>query len=254
MKFRSVSFLFSVLIIFLLSSCFSPPEFSDVPKISFNNLVFRGGGNEGDSLILSFDFQDGDGDLGLRGSENGFPFHAFDIIEDANEDTVFLNSVNPPLPFFRRSPNDEVSLFSESDSRTPFNCEDYVVLGGDISNSMIDAFHIVKNPNNKNIYVEYLRKTGNDTYEVFDWAAVGSNAIIRCGEDFNGRFPIFDEDNLEGRKPIAGTIDYTMFSLAMERVMKMDTFRLEISIIDRNQNVSNTISTPDFTLESIRDN
>lgn len=65
-------------ILFFLLSCESEPEFSDVPKISFsdfskNTLITTSATNPNlsvllkDSLFVTFNYEDGDGDLGNDG-------------------------------------------------------------------------------------------------------------------------------------------------------------------------------------------
>ena len=59
------------------TSCFEPPEFSDEPEISFNSIEFVPVETRRDSLILTFNFRDGDGDIGLDNTFTLFPYHAF---------------------------------------------------------------------------------------------------------------------------------------------------------------------------------
>lgn len=64
-----------ILVFFLVSaatmSCFEPPSFSNTPEISFNNIVkftvadpFSGVNSKKDSVVITIDYKDGDGDLG----------------------------------------------------------------------------------------------------------------------------------------------------------------------------------------------
>jgi len=249
MKIRSISFFWLILAIATLSGCFKPPEFPNEPEIEFSNIVFKPGGDNGDSLILSFDFQDGNGDIGLSGSEDDFPYHPFNIIVDANGDTVFFSDEDLELPLFMRAPNGSLTMFSETDNRTPFNCQEYEFLRDPITNVTIDTFYIAKNPNNLNIRVDFFKKVG-ENYVFFDWTNVASNN--RCGEDFNGRFPIFDDTNFRDSKPLAGTIDYSMVSVGfIYCALRGDVFKIDITIKDRALNTSNTVSTPDVTLQDI---
>lgn len=56
----------------LMVSCTGLPDFSNIPSISYNNvriitkLAGINGANKTDSLILSINYQDGDGDLGFN--------------------------------------------------------------------------------------------------------------------------------------------------------------------------------------------
>lgn len=65
----------------MVSACFEAPEVSVIPRIFFRDIEFREIGTiaDNDSLIIRFDFQDGDGDLGLRQDvpqDSEYPFHS----------------------------------------------------------------------------------------------------------------------------------------------------------------------------------
>ena len=68
-----VGFAFVLIIMTCFDSCFEAPHFAAKPEIEFNNLIFRKGVKTNplitpaDSLILTLNFKDGDGDLGLSG-------------------------------------------------------------------------------------------------------------------------------------------------------------------------------------------
>src|SRR3982750_4834582 len=57
----------------LLASCFDPPQYSPIPSIEFDNIVFKDVKDPSatDSLIISIRFKDGDGDLGLSSGDVG---------------------------------------------------------------------------------------------------------------------------------------------------------------------------------------
>ena len=79
----------------LLSGCFSPPEFSNVPKIDYESIVFRAGATgAADTLILSLTFQDGDGDIGLSDEETDPPFHSTNYYIENGGDTTRLATVS----------------------------------------------------------------------------------------------------------------------------------------------------------------
>ena len=68
--------LFSLAVV-SISSCSTPPDFPDKPKIEVAGVtVFRLGGNFGlrDSIEIALKFQDGNGDLGLDDTDNTGPF------------------------------------------------------------------------------------------------------------------------------------------------------------------------------------
>ena len=66
---------------------------------------------------------------------------------------------------------------------------------------------------------------------------------------------VFDERNLADGNPLAGTIDYSMVSVGFEFAMGVNnTFRIDVRILDRDLNVSNVVSSQEFTLNEIRAN
>jgi hypothetical protein len=63
-----------------ISGCFDPPEFSNTPEISFRKIQFKETPSVGDydTLVLSLNFKDGNGDLGLDPqdpTDSRFPFN-----------------------------------------------------------------------------------------------------------------------------------------------------------------------------------
>lgn len=60
-----------------VSACFDPPEFSSTPEIEFKNIKFRDVEGANEELILTLDFKDGNGDLGLSPiSDTEFPYNS----------------------------------------------------------------------------------------------------------------------------------------------------------------------------------
>ena len=63
-------FLFvSCSLVLLITACLDKETFSDIPEIGFEDIK-----PEGTSVIVKISFTDGDGDLGLKDSENFFPY------------------------------------------------------------------------------------------------------------------------------------------------------------------------------------
>ncbi|HIP37424.1 MAG TPA: hypothetical protein EYG85_11280 [Crocinitomix sp.] len=66
-----VHYIFSYLFILItVSSCFKKEEYPIEPKITFDNFIIIG-----DSATLSFNFTDGDGDIGLAPSDTLAPYN-----------------------------------------------------------------------------------------------------------------------------------------------------------------------------------
>lgn len=84
-----VLFCFSAIAV---SACFSPPEFSTIPRIEFKSIQFRNVEGTNQELILELNFSDGDGDLGLSTTgDNLYPFNdEFFYLQTGMGDTVSI--------------------------------------------------------------------------------------------------------------------------------------------------------------------
>ena len=68
-----------------MTGCYEKDVFPDTPKITFEDLVFYDG-NLTDSLILTFSFEDGNGDIGIIENQDVLPpFHEFDVYIDSRD-------------------------------------------------------------------------------------------------------------------------------------------------------------------------
>ena len=235
----------------LFISCNEENTVSVIPSISFEKMIFKKSENNfvQDSLILTINFIDGNGDLGLSNEENSYPYHQYNAIIDENFNwiTYGSNDVNPPLYIYE--PNGSISFYSNEDNRNPFNCNDYII---DTINSStdLDTFYIQKNINNKNIYIEFYKKN-EDKFELIDWTRVFDEEY-GCGIDFNSRFPPLNITNTN--QILQGKLRYGMVSYGFESVIQNDIFKLKIQIKDRALNSSNSIETPEVTLQQIKEN
>ncbi len=221
----------TILVMVVSSACFVAPEFANEPSISFNSIIFKKGATDldPDSLIVTVNFQDGDGDLGLRsqGADTSSPYH--DLWVFAKEDGTFLTLADRSLP-----PYDTLLPPYEF----PYYCTNYIVNGNDTLYVEPNKFHF-------NIYVKYFLKK-NGIYTEFDWLTAFDPI---CGQTFNGRYPLLNDPNRQ--RPLEGKLTYKMKSAGFELLFRQDTLKLDIYIIDRALNISNTISTPDFVLKNI---
>lgn len=231
----------------LVFSCNKPPILPDTPSISFNNVKFEVK-NQGDPLFeetvlsLSFNVQDGNGDLGLDGGENDTPYNAFDLIPGPSG----------PIEFGDR-PTDPV-----------FSCVNYVIEDTenlDLNNDddFLDTLLINFNENQFNIEVDFFVKR-NGNFEELDMRAQprgSANETTLCGISFDGRFPcLSSEDNPCGfvrnnSRPIEGVITYEMNSGLFLPIFRTDTIMLEFKIRDRALNESNIARSDEFTLQGI---
>lgn len=234
-----------ILITLFFSGCFPPPEFPEVPNIDFKELEFREYATGSDSLILKFDFEDGDGDIGLTSDEIFSPYHPINLVIDSRDSVVTFSDTTAVPPFYLIDPRNVATFFSETDNRPPFNCSSYLI--GSFSDIGSDTFFIQKNEFHNNLHIEFLRKR-NGQYTEIDFAAEFGNA--NCSVvDFNGRIPIFERENL-GRS-LSGTISYAMLSAGFPIILRADTFKVKFYIYDRALNKSNEVESPDLTLDRI---
>ena len=81
-----------------LTSCFDKDIFPDTPKIAFENIVFYDGTST-DSLILSFSFEDGNGDIGIIQSQDVLPpYHQFNVYLDSRDSVITESNIDMAVP------------------------------------------------------------------------------------------------------------------------------------------------------------
>ncbi|MBU2913867.1 hypothetical protein [Reichenbachiella agariperforans] len=265
-KIKGTFGLIIVIIIGLMVACEEPDPFPITPHISFEGLQFVEVEREGfpDSLILSFNFEDGDGDLGIRDFETNAPFHDFDFIVDDSGRAVTLNATDVTPPFYQQVPgSSNTTLYSEDDSRPSYSCDDYDTLRINMDRDTyieqgapsnfpgsddyhLDTLFIVKNENRYNMHVSYYWDRGNG-FELLDWAYIVNE--FGCGESFNGRFPVLDEDNIG--TSLQGTIKYAMISNGFIISLRNYPFKLKFYVLDRKLNKSNVVESPVFTIPEL---
>lgn len=178
-----------------------------------------------DSLIVSIDFQDAEGDLGLAATEIDPPFNSVNYQRDAAGNLITYG--NRPI---------------EAPSYNPI---DWVV-DPIVNNQIIkDTIWVVQNPDQYNIFVKFFIKK-NGKFTEFRWQDPPYYTT------FNGRFPrILNSD--EGQA-VEGNISYGMLSSGWEAIFRNDTIRVDIQIQDRHLNRSNEVSSQEVTLKQITRN
>lgn len=250
---------------FLFQGCFDPPEFPLEPKISYKSIEYSS--QEGpDSLILTFNFEDGDGDIGLSSDETFPPYHNRNFIIDSSNPPRFVtfDGTDYTLPFRSVNLFDTTrTFFSDQDNRPDYNCLNYeyfdslalsyIYLDPTTANRdsiifLSDTLYVVANEFNKNIYVDMYRKSLGEYTNI----NLEFSRNQQCPETFNARFPIFDNRNI-GRA-LSGSITYAMISSGFETVFRNDSIMIEFYIYDRDLNRSNIARTPDFILSDITKN
>ncbi len=248
-------------ILLAVSSCYRAPEFPVEPRISFNSLRFYDVPALGqqDSLVLTINFEDGDGDLGVEGNENLPPYHSFSFVTNDNRLVLTPGTATLLGP-------------SSNDTMPPYNCVDYRL--GRVESStrnfysyctseyrtyfpspeegrldrcgmVPDTFYVKPNIFAYNFLVKFMVKRG-ERYEEFDF---NKASLTGCGEVFNQKFPIIYDRNTPG-SPLSGELTNTMISAGFINYFRNDTLKLQIQIIDRALNMSNIVETPAFHFEN----
>jgi hypothetical protein len=207
----------------LTSGCVSPPDdFPSVPHITFNSVEYVET-NASDSLMVSVDFRDAEGDLGLNPNEDDPPFHPLDFQTDAGGNLITYGNRPSDAP--------------------EFNNRDWVINPLVNNTEVNDTIWVKVNPDQYNIFIKFFIKRGGN-YTEYDFSTAPFYST------FNGRFPRILAE--ERDRAIEGTIKYAMLSLGWNSVFRNDTLRIDVQVQDRNLNKSNVVSSPDFTLPQIR--
>jgi hypothetical protein len=250
-----------------LEGCFDPPEYPIVPEISFADVRYVEVEGQ-DSLILTFNFRDGDGDFGIYNDEVEPPFHRFnyildssarftydnvigeDVVIDATVRFVEYGDVGLGFPYYEVS-NYGTLVGTYSDERIllpNYSVCDYLAvpdLEGDTSSQDVeDTLLIAQNPYLNNLDIKFLRKRKGQLEDITD--LLGSES---CSPPFNTRIPVFDDDNI-GR-PLNGSVSYPMLSSGFKSTFLVDSIIIEFFIYDRALHKSNVVRSPAFTLPGL---
>lgn len=211
-----------ILFIPLVIGCVSPPDnFPTVPEITFEDMRFVTTSGS-DSLIVSIDFKDAEGDLGLNPTDIDPPFQPINFIRDASGNLITYGNRPPEAP--------------------PFNPLDWVI-DPLVNNTVVrDTIWVEQNPDHNNIFIRFFVKR-NGVFNEFRWE---DSPFFTT---FNGRFPtVFNNPN---GQPVEGTLQYSMLSFGWQSIFRTDTIRIDIQIQDRALNKSNIVSSPEVTLNQI---
>ena len=207
------------------TSCISPPEnFSSVPQIEFSTIEYVQTAGQ-DSLNISVDFKDAEGDLGLSATDLNPPFNPLFYKRDVSGNLISY-STRPP----------------EAPSYNPIDwAVDPIVNNVEVK----DTIWVEVNEDQYNIFVQFYVKR-NGQFTEFKWQDPPFYTT------FNGRFPriLTSEDG----QSVEGNIKYRMLSSGWESIFRTDTLRIDVEIQDRALNRSNKVSSPEVTLRQITRN
>ena len=246
--------------LFLIASCFNPPEYSDVPSIDFENVRTKvvPGPTTPDSLFVTISFRDGDGDLGGSGTENSPPFNPkwYFLLEPG---PTCEKTVTPPckkISFVDASNLANVVRYStkrtNSDYDTlpayvkPFICNNYEILRDD-QGQIIDTVYIQRNSRTFNYFCDLYINEGAG-FVKYDWSLLGTGCPLPGG-GFYGRFDVLGKDgNPDLGLPIEGTLTFRFGSSSLFSTLKSKSLQLKIKILDRSGNYSNEVMSDPFSL------
>lgn len=274
----------------LLGSCFDPPEFPVTPKIEFEKIEFYDNPSGADSLVLYIEFQDGDGDLGLPAGQLEYisdPYHNINYYQTNNGELVevktlagvigrdTLQLLDIPNPAQGKLVFPRTRKQAQYSGLPAYNCSDYefareanLIIREEDINALDDFTNITDtinisgfrfyqiedtlyyrvNPNHYNIEVDFFIADPNANnpeepgFREFDWRKEF------CTQSFDGRFPVLSDQPTA----LEGTLRYRMISLGFVNIFSINTMKLKVRIRDRSLNVSNTVSTGEFTLDKIK--
>lgn len=225
--------IFILSISLLLTACPTPPEFNMVPYIEYENVEFSqrsdttGSGQilTNDVISLTISFEDGDGDLGFRSNEFNDPYDFYDLILDSQGNLIFFGS-SPDLP--------------------PFNFYDYFVTPDSIiiNNTIVDNDTILIDFNERyfNIYVSFFYdRPSSEGFEEFEWGREEGFYT-----PYHSRFPILNTEDYD--RPLNGSLTYDMVGNGFRSIFRDYPMYLEVYILDRAGNISNTVKTETFRL------
>jgi hypothetical protein len=230
-------------------SCLDAPQYSEIPAIEFEEIVFKDlkDASSADSLILSIKFKDGDGNIGINPSETQEPFNGKYYVRFP--DRTRLTQYSPAVTYVTYKTKRTVAGYDTLPAFTkPYNCENWEVITQ--NQKVIDTVYFQLNPNQYNIHMAFQVKDGAGKFQDYDFSNIFTYPLCEVS-GFSGRFPILSKD-LSQPSPLEGTIRYAMTSAGFNFIFSIKTLRIKVSIQDRALNKSNEIFTPEFTLQSIK--
>jgi hypothetical protein len=271
-----VLFCFSMMAV---SACFNPPEFSDIPKLEYQDIRFKeiGGAAQDDSLILYLDFTDGNGDLGLTDEDDDDEifYYMYDGTGDTFRITSSLRDKYTVLNTGAHTGKiviDKTRLLPNYGFLPPYDpssCYNYVATNFLLAPlTAVDATYdytvvtlpgtteeyamianpvlFINNPLFNNLEIKFYQFQGGGFVE-YDWFQQSSSCL-----SYNARFSTTNSQTPEYKnRPIEGTIRYGMVG-SFINVFGSNQIKLSARIRDRAGNTSNLVFTKEFDLDEIR--
>ncbi|MEM7108664.1 MAG: hypothetical protein AAF519_10600 [Bacteroidota bacterium] len=247
-----------------VNSCVDDPEFADMPRIEFESITYVEQRNfdEADSLIITINFEDGDGDLGLEPDENTPPFNERNYFSNktGNEFNFGVETLEDLLVISDTATIDSLRPLANSQFACLFWDEDPEIFVQDPDGNSVQLDTTVYyrlNERHNNIFIRFYNDINNDGMideetEELDFRTINPSG---CSANYDARFPVLDD--LDGSSALEGSISQALVQLISfrETAFLGDRLsKLKVYILDRAGNRSNTIVTPEFFLRDIQTN
>jgi hypothetical protein len=209
---RFIYLLLSAMIL-TISACQKVPEYPVTPQIEFDKISRYLVNNSFslvpiDSIIITVNFKDGDGDLGLV--PNSPPFTSFDIKYDSSGNFIRYKHINP------------------------FSCDSFNIDYYD-SDNFADTIKGIRHSDYYNYFLELIIKTDCTHYRPF---------IFPFCSNINGRFPQLSPDRYSG--PLEGNLSFTINNTKVLRdSLKNKKVKFRVQVEDRAFHKSNVVESPD---------
>lgn len=234
MLFKNIRLAGFLSLFLLIASCERAPEFSEVPSITFESVQFGFNPFGQDSLVISVNFEDGDGDLGISSEEaKSPPFH----------DATYFSAAPPHDPIYNIDgiSSDKLLRIGDLDSLPSFSCLNYRVLGRIVEgDAVLDTVYIQPNPKSKNFIVEFFIQDADGTFKEFDF-------LKETCIPSSGRFaPLNTADH---DRPLQGTLSYFFRAQNLRQFFGNNTIKMRLQILDKREHFSNIVESPPFTLD-----
>lgn len=272
----------SLFLLIALTSCFDNEVYSDIPKVEFESLRFYNIATGPDSLILSFNFEDGDSNFGIVADDDFFPpYNEFNFYLNENDSLITADNYNSiELPIYKvpvSLKNLTFTGFSDTtiffaiggdsypifgfnrDTITdladipPFECPNISNQSGSLDDISFQLYDFINNTIESksvqvesSVLVERLDTHFNLIIEFEERIGIGEYMPL----DFQERLGTNDCDIgvFSAQVPIfdsngeSGKISYRMNTLGFVSAFLDNEIRISFYIIDRSFNRSNTES------------
>jgi hypothetical protein len=193
----------------VVSSCCDPPEFSNKPKIRIQDVAFINGPPlDFDTLKLTLFFQDGDGNLGLRGDEDDYPFQSHNWFLDKDGELFNVYEIDDAVEGMKitRKSSFSKGIPAMKEFKPPFDCLHYkydsVFINAGYEYLFDETYNVKTITNNgptyykitDTLYVEPNKNHSNIDVSIWIKCECAGGGTECCPDRDNDGQPDLDED------------------------------------------------------------